>query len=999
MKVKQSAFRAAMLCTAAAVSLGAPSLAHAQQSSSPSQVDVSEIVVTGSRIRRDTFDAPLPLATVSAEAIRASGHTILGDALMEVPMIAPNSNAQNTSSTLFTSGEARVDIRGLGASRTLVLMDSRRIINSDASSPAVDLNTIPSLMIDRVEVQPGGVSAIYGSEAIAGVVNLIMKKSFDGFQLDAQAGETYKSDGQQYIVGAMWGRKFLDDKLSILVGGEFGREDPVFQRDRADAGLYPGIRRDTTPGLIPQPIIPASRSNTVPTALFQLPHVGGVVESLLTPGQIVSLSAACQPSTVLPSCQDPNLFYTAYYNALQNKTTRGTIRGYAEYQLTDHIKAFADVSYARVLGYGFFQPTFSTAAGGGTLPAVLRGDNAFLLTSQTPAAQELRAFWAQAFPVTAANPNPFVRTNSVPISKFWQEFGGRDSETHRSVQRYVVGMEGDADAPFVQNFHWDWYAQEGKLDGYTISYGVANIQNTLNALDATVGPGGTIVCHSGAAGCVPWDIINGASPAAVQYANGISTTTQSGKQDVVSGNVTFDLFKLPAGPVGFAAGVEYRKEQSLFTQDPLGASGALFFNAIGTRGGKFDVTEGYAEVRIPILKDLPFFDDLSIEGAIRESDYSTIGHATQWRGAAEWAPIRDIRFRGSVASAVRAPNIVELFSPQSVNFTTAANDPCDAQVFAAANAAQKAARRITCAAAIPGWNPATFTSNFGANHPSLQLLQGGNPALGPETAETWDLGVVVQPRFIPRLQLSFDFFKYDIHNEVGTIPINTLLQQLCYDSTQALASNPFCALIQRDLTTNSGAHDSSTGNAIGGGVKQVVLTNQNVARVKIEGFDFSAAYAFEISDVLRGKEWGSIALRLDGTDMYNWALQGLPGQVYTQFANTINNATPRWKVTGTAQWTYDRLSVGWTTHFIGSMIANNGVLITSLAPAYTGDYYEHDLRGTYKFSDDIEFRAGVLNITNKYPPYLPETFAGTGTGSSAFSNIGRFFYVGATLRH
>lgn len=993
MDLRKSAFRAAMLCSVATAGFWAPGLAHAQQAASGGQgVNVEEIVVTGSRIRRDTFDAPLPLATVSADQIRVSGHVVLGDALMEIPTIAANSNAQNTSSTLFISGQARVDIRGLGASRTLVLMDSRRIVNSDASSPAVDLNTIPSLMIDRVEVQPGGVSAVYGSEAIAGVVNLIMKKEFDGLQIDAQAGETYKSDGQQYIVGAMWGRKFLDDKLSVLVGGEFAREDPVFQRDRAGAGLFPGIRRDTT--VAPQTIVPASRSTTLPTATFQLPTLGAVVESLSQPGRIVQPTAACRPSTVLPSCQDPNLFYTAFYNALQNKTTRGTVRGYFEYQLTDHVKAFADLSYARVLGYGFFQPAFSNAAGGGTLPAVIKGDNAYLLTSQTQAAQDLRGFWTQAF-----GTGGFTSAKSAPIGKFWQEFGGRDSDTHRSVQRYVIGMEGDADVPFIQNFHWDWYAQEGKLDGYTISYGVPNIKNVLNALDAVVAPGGGIVCRSGAPGCVPWDIINGPSQAAINYANAVASTTQSGKQDVVAGNVTFDLIRLPAGPVGIAGGFEYRKEQSLFTQDPVSASGALFFNAIGTRGGKYDVTEVYGEARVPILKDLPFADDLSIEGAVRGSDYSTIGHATQWRLAGEWAPIRDVRFRGSVASAVRAPNIVELFAPQGVNFTTAANDPCDAQAFRIATAQQQAARRITCAAAIPNWNPATFTSNIGTGRSSLQLLQGGNPDLGPETAETWDLGVVVQPRFIPRLQLSLDFFKYNIRDEVGTIPINTLFQNLCYDAAQPLASNPFCTLIQRDLSTTSGAHDSVTLAPIGGGVKQVVLTNQNVASVKIEGFDFSAAYAFEIADILKNTDYGSIALRVDGTDMYNWALQGLPGQAYTQFANTINNATPRWKVTGTVQWTWDKLTVGWTTHFIGSMIANNGVPITALDPAFTGDYYEHDLRGTYKLNDQVNLRAGVLNITNEYPPYLPETFTGTGTGSSNFSNIGRYFYFGATLRY
>jgi outer membrane receptor protein involved in Fe transport len=985
--------RTILLGSAAAACLVTPNLARAQQAkpaaTAAAGAEVSEIVVTGSRIRRDTFNAPLPLATVNADQLRVSGHVILGDALMEIPQIEATSNAQNTSGTLFISGQARVDIRGLGPSRTLVLMDGRRIINSDASSPAVDLNTIPSLMIERVEVQPGGVSAVYGSEAIAGVVNLIMRKSYDGWQLDVQGGETYKSDGGQFLAGLMWGGKFIDDRLSIVVGGEYGRENPVFQVDRADAGLYPGIRRDTTQ--TPQPIVPATVSNTAPTATFELKGGNGYSLDYRNPGTLVKNSAACAPATVLPTCQDPWLFYSAVYNALQNKTQRGSARSYLEFKMDDHMTAFADLSFARVDGFGFFQPTFSTAAGGGLLPAVIKGDNAFMNTGTTAADQALKAAWGSIYGATG-----FTSTNTAPIGKFWGEFGLRDSQTRRDIQRYVIGMFGDTSL-FGRDIHWDWYGDEGKLRGTTISYGVANIQNTLNALDAVTNASGQIVCRSGAPGCVPWNIIDGPSAAAVAYANGVSTSTASGREDVLSANINFDLFKLPAGPLGVAAGVEYRREQSNFAQDALGASGALFFNAIGTRGGKYDVKDAYAEVRVPILRDMPFADEFTVEAAIRTSDYSTIGSTHQYRVAGEWAPIRDVRFRASQASAVRAPNIVELFSPQSVNFTTAANDPCDSQAYAIATAGQKAARNITCAAAIPNWNPATFISNIGTGRPSLQLTQGGNPNLGPETADTYDVGVVVQPRWIPNLQLSLDFFKYNIQNEIGTIPINTLFQNLCYDSSQAYATNPFCKLIVRDTTTGSGAH-LSNGTPVAGGVLVAILTNQNVAKVKVEGFDFSAAYRVDLDDLIH-HQWGALNFKLDGTDMYNWALQGLPGQAYTQFANTINNATPRWKVTSTFSWQYEKFLAGVTVHYVGSMIANNGVPITALAPAVTGDWYSYDLRGTYKWSDDIEFRAGILNLTNKYPPYLPETFAGTGTGSSQFSNIGRFFYIGATLRH
>ncbi|HET6970909.1 MAG TPA: TonB-dependent receptor, partial [Phenylobacterium sp.] len=304
-------------------------------------------------------------------------------------------------------------------------------------------------------------------------------------------------------------------------------------------------------------------------------------------------------------------------------------------------------------------------------------------------------------------------------------------------------------------------------------------------------------------------------------------------------------------------------------------------------------------------------------------------------------------------------------------------------------AAQQAARRITCAAAIPGWNSSTFVSNIGTGRPSLALLQGGNPNLGPETAHTYQYGVVIQPRWVPGLQVSADFFKYNIRDRVGLIPINTLFQALCYDSSTPYAQNSFCGLIQRDPT-------GTNGGAVPGGVTQVVLTNQNVAAVKVEGWDYSVAYGFHTEDVL-GKDYGTIAMRVDATWMYRWALQGLPGQAYTQLANTINNATPEWKANGTVRWSMDKYSVSWSTIYIGSNIANNAFAPGGLAPYKTGDYFRHDLRATYKYNDQLTVRAGVINLFDKHPPALPETLTGTGTGSSQYDNGGRFFFIGANL--
>lgn len=986
MKVQMNTMlRSALLMSAASASLlAAPSIAQAQAAGA-SAVDVGEIVVTGSRIRRDTFSSPQPLAVVTAESIREQGQVSLGDLLLEQPVINPATNSQNSSGTLFLAGQTRADIRGLGPTRTLVLMDNRRLPFSDASSPAVDLNTIPSLMVERIETIAGGVSAVYGSEAIAGVVNFIMKKEQDGLELDVQGGVTQEGDGEEYRAGFNWGSKFFDDKLNILIGGEVASQDTIMQRDRSYGN--PGIRRDTR--VTPQPIIPASRANTSPFATFQL--LGGalgtaraVTLDARNPTNVVRLSAACSTATVQPDCQDPALFYSGpAYNTLQGKSNRQVIRGYADYKITDTWKAFVDLSYLHGSGYGIFQPAFSSAAGGGTMPVVLRGDNAYLNGAGATAAA-LRAEWLAAG-------KTFTQGSTAQVGKFWQEFGGRDVKAEREQVKYTGGIEGKFQT-FGRDVSMDSYVQYSEVTGTTISFNVPNVARVQQATDAVL-LNGAVVCRDAAAraaGCTPWDLVNGASRESILWTNGVASSDQKLSQTVAGINFATDVFDLPAGPVGVAFGGEYRKEKSQFVQDALSASGALFFNAVGTREGEYDVREAYAEVRIPILKDIPFAEELTIEAAGRVSDYSTIGGTDQWRVNVTWAPVKDIRFRATESTAVRAPNIVELFAPQGRNFTTTALDPCDSANFRAATAAQQAARRVTCAAAIPGYNPTTFVSNIGTGRPSLALLQGGNPDLGAERAHTFQYGVVINPRWVPNLQMSADFFKYNITDQVGSIPINTLLGALCYDdASRPVESNVFCQQIRRDRT-------GATTGGLQGGIFEVVLVQQNVASVKVEGWDYSVSYGFQTEDLF-GKDYGSIAMRVDATWMYQFALQGLPTQAYTQFANTITNATPEWKGNASLRWTYDKFSATWSTIYFGSMIANQAQQAGVIAPFKTGDYFRHDIRATYRLNDDIRLRAGVVNAFNKKPPQLPETFTGTGTGSSQYDNAGRFFFVGANM--
>jgi iron complex outermembrane receptor protein len=974
--------RLATLTMGISVGLGTAAGAQAQTQSQNTAADggnIQEIVVTGSRIKRESFDSPVPLAVIDGEALSQSGFTVLGDALNNLPQGLVNSNLQNTSGTLFNAGQSRVDLRGLGSARTLVLVDGRRHLTGDFRTSAVDLNIIPSTMIERIDAISGGASAVYGSEAIAGVVNIILKHEMEGFEMDVQGGMTGESDGEEWKASVGWGTQFADGRGSVLVGAEWGKVDPIMQIDRDWA--YPGVRRNTA--VTPQTVLPASRSTTMPTATFQL--VGGnniatarSVSIALDRSQVHVNSPDCRTATVQPTCQDPHLFYTAAYNALQGGLDRRVARAYLDYDLTDNVTAFTDVSFAKVDGDAIFQPAFSNAAGGGTLPVQMRGDNAFL-NGSSPLAAQLRTQW------TAAGLG-LTRTSVVNVGKFWEEFGGRNTLVSRDSYRAIAGLQGDFDM-FGQGFSWDTYVQYSELEGTTTAYNVPNIQKLLAATDVTL-VNGQPACNDAmwrGLGCQPWDLINGPTQAAVDWTNASAISEGEASQLVAGVNLSGSLFNMPAGPVGVAIGAEYREEESDQIQDPISAAGFLFYNAIGRTQGEYDITEAYAEISVPLLADLPLAENLTLELAGRMGDYSTVGSVDQWRIQATWAPIQDVSFRASTSAAVRAPNITELFAPQGRNFTTAANDPCDRAQVAGVSGATQATRIANCAAVIPGYNPATFVSNIGTGRPSLALLQGGNPDLAEETADTLSVGAVLRPRFVDGLSVSFDYWKIEVDDAVSTIPVNTLITNLCYDVNQSPGSNPFCGLVLRDPT------GATTGGLVGG-IREVILTNQNVQAIETSGVDAAIQYTHDFGAA------GVWQVRLDGTKVIRWDLQGVPGGPVTHYAGVlpgVNGSVPEYKGNGTIGWTFRDLTVQVQSRYQDSYGVSEVDPVSSRNPFFTGNYWEHDLRATYRWNDSLSFRLGLINATDEHPPLIPEIGGATGAAGSTYDNRGRWFYVGA----
>lgn len=968
---------------------GAAGSATAQEvGSSP-----AEIVITGSRIKRDdTFDAPVPLAVVDSSAIASSGITLLGDALGNLPQALAGVSLQNSSNSLFNTGQSRVDLRGLGSARTLLLVDGRRHLTGDFRTSSVDLNMIPSTMIDRVEAISGGASAVYGSEAIAGVVNVILKKEMDGAILDVQAGMTGEGDGDELKVGVGYGIGFADGRGSFLIGGEFASADPIYQVDRSWA--YPGVRRNTN--LAPQTIVQQSRSNLAGTATFQF------VRSTTNPSlersstiardrsTLYTNSPECRTTTVSPLCQDPWLNYLAQYNVLQSELERRALRTYIDFDIGDSLTVFADLSFAQVDGLGISVPVFSNAGGGGTMPVLIRGDYAYL-NSGTPLAGLVRAHWLAALP---AGTTTLTRADTAQVGKIWEEFGMRNSDTHRESYRLIGGFEGHFELA-DRKVDWNFHSQYSRLTGSVVALGVPYVARVQQATDAVL-LNGQIVCNDAGAraqGCQPWDLINGPSPAAVGWASATARTDGAASQTVLGLNANTSLFDLPAGALAVAMGGEYREEKSDQVQDPISESNQLFYNVIGRTKGQYHVREAYTEIVVPLLRDLPGAHRLSVEGAGRIGDYSTVGGVKQWRLQATWAPVEDVSFRGSKSVAVRAPNITELFAPQSRNFTTTANDPCDrAQVSAIANDPGRQAIRIAnCAAAIPGYTYVSssngFQSNIGTGRPSLPILQGGNPQLFEEAAETLTVGMVVRPRFVSDLSLSIDYWKIQVDDAINLIPINTLLANLCYDVAQPIASNRFCQLIRRDPT------GTSTSNIVGG-VAEVTLTNQNVQSIETSGIDVAIRYSHAVGG-------GTIQLQFDATKVTRWDLTGIPGGPVTHYAGTltgVNGAVPEYKASAGLGWTSGNFSLQWQTRFQDSYGVSEIDPSSSRDPFYTGNYYEHDLRGTYELASGLTLRAGINNLSDEHPPLLPEVGNGTSAQSSTYDNRGRWYYAGVNYK-
>ncbi|UTW58787.1 TonB-dependent receptor [Kordiimonas sp. SCSIO 12603] len=929
---------------------------------------LEEVVVTGTRIKRSGATAPSPVTVIGAESIALQGEVNIANFLNQLPALGSTRSAAASTGFIGTTGTSFLDLRRLGTARTLVLQNGRRHVGTQAGSAAVDINSIPQELVERVEVLTGGASAVYGADAVTGVVNFITKKDFEGVSIYGQAGQADEGDAFSYTTRIVAGDNFGDGRGNAVLSVEWSETDGFLATDRSESRRNLSFRPNPANG-----DTPTNTNDGIPDEiLFE-----GVSLNFINGPGIFRNRTTGEDFTITPTGFRPfdigesigggrsingtgeGVPLDVIGGSLQGDSQRAIVTASINYSFREELNLFIESKYVNSQAFSEGTGSFDTFGRGLNISA----DNGFLNDEQ-------RQFFVDQ------------GIDSLGVSRIDNLFP-RTSDTERTLFRGVIGFEGQ----FENGISYDTSFVYGRSN-VTVAQGNNRINDRFTAgVDSVIDPAtGNVVCRSdidpeaaaalpdfAVNGCVPINILGegNISQEAADYFLFTDTLVENLEQKVVALNVAGDStvfgFELPAGPISWAIGGEYREEDADSTPTGIDRLGVTFLNVIPVTRGGFDVKEAYAEVSVPLLSGVTFAQDLSIDAALRLSDYSTVGNTTTYNVGLNWQPIDDLRFRGTYSRSVRAPNISELFGPQSQTFF-GFDDPCDVDFVDQGNEN----RAANCRAL--GIDPTTFQED--ETRGTQPGLQGGNPNLGEESADTYTIGGVFTPSFVPGLTLTVDYWNIDITDAIDTASFQNILDN-CVDAPNI--NNAFCAAITRDAS---------------GQVVEAVRINNNIAGLKASGIDFEVNYQFPVESLGLG-DYGDIQIRTLGTYLINrddFPFQTAPDEIDEE-AGELGD--PEWSVNTSVNWNIGRFNLNYEIRFIDSQLLVEQDDLEAdpdlQFPFSTGSAWYHDVRVGYKLTDNVDLFGGVNNLTQKVPPV---GLSGAGTGSAIFDNIGRFYYFG-----
>jgi iron complex outermembrane receptor protein len=988
--MRERLLASSMICGAAMAAFAAP--AFAQDNT------VTEIVVTGTRIPTPNLTSVSPVTAIGSAEFKAQGVTRVEDMLNTLPQAF---SAQGGGISNGSNGTATVNLRGLGASRTLVLIDGRRVgpgnPASSGTGAVADLNFIPGSLVERVDVLTGGASAVYGADAVAGVVNFIMQKNFEGVRLDVQYS-TYQHNnddgGIQAILKARAATASDPSQFAVPPGN-------VRDGDGTDTTLTFGVNSADGKGNITayasyrriNAVLEGNRDYSTCTfnsgAVFTC---GGSGTS--SPARVGNFNVSGTTFQPRLAVNDPNVYNFGPTNYYQRPDERYSLGAFAHYEVADWAEAYAQVmfmddrSVAQIAPGGIFAATFT-----------INCDNAFLTSAQQ----------LQLCPTT-----PGSATNNFTgiVSKRNVEGGGRQSDFRHNSYRYVVGLRGD----ISENWNYDFYLDYTSTQFNSAQTGYFQTANIGKSLIARRDPtSGQIVCQSvidkSDPACVPYNIFQEGqvTSAALNYLQAASYTNGNASERVANltfgGNLTDYGVKSPWANdgVGVAFGSEYRREHIDFAADYVAQAGLL--NGAGgaapTINAGYDVYELFGEARIPIVQDKPFIKSLQAELAYRWSDYSFGVSTNTYKIGGDWTPFDGLRVRGSYQRAVRAPNIVELFGPQ-LHALDGSTDLCTRTD---SKGAPITAARLARCASVFGLTTAQVLAI--EPNPANQYYGqvGGNPNLDPEISDTYTIGFVATPSFLPGFNLTVDYFDIKVDKYISGIGADNIMSK-CIDG----GDNSYCALIKRDPGTNSLWLNPN------GPLGHVIDTTQNTGSLQTKGIDFSANYRANLDDFgLEGM--GSMTASITSTWLDELATTSLPGETPKDcagFYGTVCSGLNGGAAPPNPEWRH-KARVTWNTPFMwGLGLSAQARYFSSVdlepqtggaaAPATDAKLAARtyiDLLATWTVKDNYNFRLGVNNVFDKEPPLngagnCPSGPCNGNTWPQLYDALGRYVFFGLT---
>ncbi len=1104
---------------------------------------IEEVVVTGTRIQRSNANSPQPISMIEGEALRMTGNQDISEVLNKNPALLASvtsgnsfdSAADNVTEASNVGGSA-LDLRGLGFERTLTLVNGRRHVSGVEGTSAVDVTTIPSALIERVEVLTGGASAVYGADAVTGVVNFVLKDDYEGAEISLRGGVSGESDAESYGLTGIWGKNFDGDRANLTVAFQYDRRDGLRQGDRGffsedgvwnddvnpalrfqigdidagatpnfsefynfdNTGLYPvGLRIPstaedfiadyeaefgTTPNLSQAELDLINRSASAPPRAF-LP---GRTFSITSPYGVV---AAGDFGTTTGLGDEPDLngngtsdcldSFLGYNSSLDGAAAFGAAGGcwvidengelgpYNDGQVAGTFNQFgASQSYIapnrpyvtpdeekysiNINGRFEFMPQLEAfieskyvnqeidfGGGGHNFTDLLYGapDNPFI-------PEELAEL--------ANNPGVgFIGPGGLYMSRDSDDWGSNISTNERETWRIVSGIRGDFDD---WGLSYELSANYGRFERELTDREDMIADRFFAAIDVATDPAtGQPVCRSdldpnafprttpfnifpfvgggvnssfftfspGDGQCRPADIWNGRgamSQESIDFMTYTRKVEDTIEQTVFTGFVTGDsasLFELPAGPVSFAVGFEYREEESsqefgeldqgIIQVDGVTSEGIPFSagdfvgdvsnaGSLGedasitllSTGADYDVWDFFMEVSVPLLADVPGAYELTVDGAWRRADYSTFGTNDTYKVGGVWAPIPDVRIRGNYSEAVRVPNIFELFSPDQGQFFRP-QDPCDATQISSGS--DPALRQANCEADLLalGVDPANIfdeQGNYAFQDPlsaGFPGVTGGNINLTEEEATTKTIGFVLQPRFIEGLTISWDYWDIEIDSAIEAVSAQNTVDG-CYDG--ASLNNAFCDLIERNADPTS---------AQSGGLTFLRQTRLNFGSAEADGWDLAVDYNFD----LFGFNFLANALvtKQESLSLFE---PGGPGEPDTENPELEEMRRPEWTTQFNLGVLRGPLSINWRTQYLSSMVLGfeDGGEVETVRQNYgsegwSGNIYFHDVNGTWDFGNGVQAFAGIDNVTDENP--FETEFA------YPLSPIGRYFWAGFTV--